>query len=87
MYDILDQEVNLIVMEELRQRRGLNEDDTVEDEDILTMSGFDFFNEWLGWHGIVGWTGEILDVIRMAYGVDFTDNAFNEPINRTVEDW
>ena len=87
MYDILDQEVNLIVMEELRQRRGLTEDDTVEDEDILTMSGFSFFNEWLEWHGILGWTSDILDIIRMAYGVDLTDDAFDEPINRTVEEW
>ena len=87
MYSVIDQEVDYDIMEELRQRRGLDEDDTSEDEEILTMSGFEFLDEWLNWTGIVGYTGQIIDVIRMAYGIDLTEDPFIDRINRTVEEW
>ena len=86
MYSVIDQEVDYYTMEELRQRRGLDEDDTSEDEEILAMSGFEFLDEWLNWTGIIGYTGEIIEVIRMAYGIDLADYPFIDPINRTVEE-
>ena len=85
--NILDQEVDMTVMEALRQRKWLEEDDESKDEEILSMSGFSFVDEWLNWQGIIGWTADILSVIRMAYGIDFSDDVFDEPINRTVEEW
>lgn len=85
--NILDQEVDMIVMEALRQRKWLEEDDESKDKEILSMSGFNFVDEWLNWQGIIGWTADILSVIRMAYGIDFSDDVFDEPINRTVEEW
>lgn len=85
-YYMFDQEVDSYTMEELRQRRGLDEDDMSEDEDILAMSGFEFLDEWLNWQGIIGYTGQIVDVIRMAYGIDLTDYPFIETIKRTAEE-
>ena len=41
------------IMEIMRQRRFLEEDDTSEDEDILSMSGYDFLFDWLEWEGII----------------------------------
>lgn len=87
MYSVIDQEVDYDVMEELRQRRGLDEDDESEDEEILEMSGFEFLDEWLKWQGIIGYTGEIIEVIRMAYGIDLTEDPFIDPIKRTAEEW
>ena len=86
MYSVIDQEVEYDVMEELRQRRGLDEDDDSEDEEILAMSGSKFLDEWLLWQGIIGYTGRIIEVIRMAYGIDLTEDPFIDPINRTVEE-
>ena len=79
-------EVDLSIMEELRQVMGFEEDDTSVDEEILKMSGFEFFNKWLEWNGIIGWTGSILSVIQMAYGIDLTEYPFDEPIKRTLEE-
>lgn len=87
MYSVIDQEVDYDVMEDMRQRRGLEEDDTSEDEEILAMSGSEFLNEWLAWKGIYGYTGQIIEVIRMAYGIDLTEDPFIDPINRTAEEW
>lgn len=87
MYSVIDQEVDYSTMEDLRQRRGLDEDDTSEDEEILTMSGFEFLDEWLNWNGIIGYTGSIIEAIEMAYGIDLTDYPFTETIKRTAEEW
>lgn len=85
MFEICPSEVPYNIMEDLRQRRGLDECDTSEDKEILTMSGLEFFDEWLKWNGMIGWTSEILDVIYAAYGIDLTEYPFDEPIERTVE--
>lgn len=74
------------IMEIMRQRRFLEEDDTSNDEDILSMSGHDFFHEWLEWEGIIGYTDEILEIIEMAYGVDLESWPFNETIKREIDD-
>ena len=79
-------EVDLLTMQDLRMREGLEEYDTSSDEKILKMSGFAFLNAYLEWNGIIGYTGEILDAIQMAYGVDLTEYPFDEPIERTLEE-
>ena len=74
------------IMEIMRQRRFLEEDDTSEDEDILSMSGYDFLFDWLEWEGIIGYIDEILKIIEMAYGIDLCEWPFNETIKRELGD-
>lgn len=87
MCSILDREVDISIMEDLRQRRGLEEDDTSEDQEILEMSGYEFFSEWLRWQGILGYEDSILNAIKAAFGIDLTQYPFDKTINRTVEEW
>lgn len=87
MYSILDREVDISIMEDLRQRRGLEEDDTSEDQEILEMSGYDFFSEWLRWQGIIGYEDSILNAIKVAFGIDLMQYPFDKTIKRTVEEW
>lgn len=79
-------EVSEYTMEELRQRRGLDECDTSEDTEILEMSGFEFLDEWLQWNGIIGYTEMIVETIYEAYGIDLTECPFDEPIKRIKEE-
>jgi hypothetical protein len=76
-------EVPNYIMKDLRQRRELDENDTSEDAEILAMSGFEFFDEWLKWNGFLGYTRDFLDVIYAAYGIDLTEYPFDEQIERT----
>ena len=87
MYSILDREVDISIMEDLRQRRGLDEDDTSEDQEILEMSGYEFLDEWLRWNGIIGYTDDIINVIKVAFGIELMDYPFDKTIKRTVEEW
>ena len=87
MYSILDREVDIGIMEDLRQRRGLEEDDTSEDQEILEMSGYDFLDEWLQWNGIVNYTDDIINVIKVAFGIELMHYPFDKTIKRTVEEW
>ena len=75
-------EVPNYIMKDLRQIRDLEEDDTSEDKEILGMSGFTFFDQWLKWNGFIGYTSDFLDVIYSAYGIDLTEYPFDEPIER-----
>lgn len=74
------------IMEIMRQRRLLEEDDTSEDQEILELSGIDFLDEWLGWQGICGYTYDILEIIEMAFGVDLESWPFDETIKREIDD-
>ena len=87
MYSILDREVDISIMKDLRQRRGLEEDDTSEDQEILKMSGYEFFSEWLRWQGIYGYEDSILNAIKVAFGIDLMQYPFDKTIKRTVEEW
>lgn len=86
-YTILDREVDISIMKDLRQRRGLEEYDTSEDQEILEMSGYEFFSEWLRWQGIYGYEDSILNVIKIAFGIDLMQYPFDKTIKRTVEEW
>ena len=80
-------EVPEYIMKDLRQRRDLDENDKSQDEEILAMSGFEFFDEWLKWNGFLGYTRYFIDVIYCAYGIDLTSYPFYDEIERsTMED-
>lgn len=74
------------IMEVMRQRRFLDEDDTSEDAEILEMSGLDFLDNWLEWEGICNYTSSILQVIEIAYGIDLENWPFDETIERGIGD-
>ena len=76
-------EVPNYIMRDLRQMRDLEEDDKSQDESILKMSGFAFFDQYLKWNGFIGYTSDFLDVIHAAFGVDLTEEPFNGHIERT----
>ena len=65
------------IMETLRQRIGLEEDDTSRDEELQMLTPEEALNECLEWEGIDGYTSWILNVIRDTFKVklvkDFQD--------------
>ena len=69
------------VMEDMRERFGYDEDDTSNDEEILHLSGKEFLEEYMSWHGIIGFSDMIIEAIYMAYGIDLE----NEPFDRDME--
>lgn len=77
-------EVPNYIMKDLRQLRELDENDTSQDEEILAMSGFEFFDEWLKWNGFLGYTRDFIDVIYFAYGIDLTSYPFYDDIERSL---
>lgn len=59
------------IMKCLRQRRGLDENDITEDEDIMKVSKQDSFAEYCRWNGLLGNYGyELLNVIEDIYDVN-----------------
>lgn len=78
--------VHTDAMNDLRQRLGYDEYDTDVDEDILTMSGHDFLEEYMSWNGIIGYSYMILDAIYMAYGIDLNEYPFDRDIRRVAEE-
>jgi len=87
MYERIEQEVPSYIMEDLRERMGLDCDDESADDEILSLSGADFLNEWLGWQGIMGYTDSILEVIKLAFGIDLLEAPFTETIKRIKEEY
>jgi hypothetical protein len=79
-------EVPNYIMRDLRQIRDLDDDDTSQDKDILKMSGFAFFDQWLKWNGFIGYTSDFIDVIYSAFGIDLTEEPFDGHIDRTCEE-
>lgn len=79
-------EVPRHIMRDLRQMRELEEDDTSQDESILKMSGFAFFDQWLKWNGFIGYTSDFIEVIYSAFGIDLTEEPFDGRIERTFEE-
>lgn len=43
------------VLEALRQRRGLDEDDDSQDSEIALMHSDEMFDEFCNWRGLIGW--------------------------------
>jgi hypothetical protein len=75
------------IMNKLRAARGLQENCTFEDQNILNMTKCEFLNALLRYEGIVGYTTQIMDMIYYAFGIDLeSDDIWNEEIERTTED-
>lgn len=75
------------VMKEMRERFGYDEDDASNDEEILTLYGKDFLEEYMSWNGICGFSDMIIEAIYMAYGINLEDEPFDRDIERKVEEW
>jgi hypothetical protein len=58
------------MMIQLRQRIGLNEYDTSNDEEINSMSKDEVFENLLGWNGLIGWDYTIKEWIKQIYNVE-----------------
>lgn len=59
------------VMEALRQNRGLEPNDTSEDEEIMKMAKRDVFNQYCAWEGLLGGYGHmLLNVIEDIYDIN-----------------
>jgi hypothetical protein len=74
-------------MKEMRQRLGYDEDDTTHDKEILKMDPGDFLNEYLNWHGLIGYYDMIVNAIYIAYGVSLEDWPFERSIEREIENF
>jgi hypothetical protein len=71
------------IMRDLRERRGLDEDDTSQDQEILNMTKLEFLDEWLKWEGLIGYTTPIMDIIYYAFGIDLeSDEVWKQEIKR-----
>ena len=75
------------VMKDMRERLGYDEGDSTADEEILTMSGKEFLEEYLGWNGLIGFADTIIEAIYMAYGISLEDEPFDRDIKREVDKW
>ena len=58
------------IMENLRQRRGLEADDDSQDNRIENMSKARIIKEYLSWEGLIGYGDMIIDLINDVYGID-----------------
>lgn len=61
------------IMEILRQRLGLDEDDTSRDEEINIYTPSEAFEEVLTWEGFLGYAYTIKSWIKDIYGIDLDD--------------
>ena len=81
-FEITKQYVPDYIMENLRERRGLDCMDESQDEEILKMDGWEFLNEWLNWQGIIGYTSDIMEVVGLAFGINLNEYPFDEAPER-----
>lgn len=62
---------NDTVMKAIRERMGLDENDTSCDEEIMKMNKYDVFREYCLWNGLMGsWYDTLLGVVENIYGVE-----------------
>ena len=62
-----------LVMENCRQRLGLEKDDTSCDLDIAGWSAGRVFHEFLMWEGLIDYTCTIISAVESIYGVNLAD--------------
>jgi hypothetical protein len=62
------------ILKILRQRRGLNENDKSQDENIKKMSKDQIFNDICMWNGFIGWDYEIKKWIKDIYKVNLEES-------------
>lgn len=58
------------IMECLRQRRGLEKNDTSEDSEIMKMAKQDAFDEYCTWNGLIGYGHELLNAVENIYDIN-----------------
>nr|DAY00806.1 MAG TPA: hypothetical protein [Caudoviricetes sp.] len=62
---------NDTVMKAIRERMGLDENNTSCDEEIMKMNKYDVFREYCLWNGLLGnWHSILLRVVENIYGLD-----------------
>ena len=62
---------NDTVMKAIRERMGLDENDTSCDEEIMKMNKYDVFREYCLRNGLLGnWHSILLRVVENIYGLD-----------------
>lgn len=62
------------VMEAVRQRIGLEEDDESADEEIMQMDRSKVFKEYCLWNGLLGsWYDTLLEVVENIYDVELEE--------------
>lgn len=63
------------VMEAVRQRMGLEEDDESADEEIMQMDRSKVFKEYCLWNGLLGsWHDTLLEVVENIYDVELEEH-------------
>ena len=83
-FEITKQVIPDDIMENLRERRGLDCMDISQDEEILKMDGWEFLDEWLNGQGIIGYTSDIIEVVGLAFGIDLNEYPFDGIPEREV---
>lgn len=58
------------IMRNLRERLGVNSKDTSQDEEIMSMSKETVLDEYLNYEGIIGYGGQIKDLVEMIWGIE-----------------
>lgn len=61
------------IMQYLRQRRWLEQNDTSQDDEIKEMSKQEVFEEVLIWNGMIGYGSTITNWIEEIFGVKLED--------------
>jgi len=61
------------IMECLRERLGLKEDDVSGDDQIMLMTKTQAFDEYLNWKGFLGWGHSIRDAVEQIFGISLKD--------------
>ena len=56
-------------MEAIRQRMGLEKDDTSKDEYIMSLDKRTVFREFCEWNGLLGWSDNILLALESIYDI------------------
>lgn len=57
------------IMEAVRQRMGLEKDDTSKDEYIMSLDKRTVFREFCEWNGLLGWSDNILLALENIYDI------------------
>lgn len=61
------------IMEACRQRRGLEEDDESQDDEIMAMDKSEVLDEVATWEGLLGYGDTIKSWVEDIYGIELND--------------
>lgn len=63
----MEEKYSEFIMRNVRQNLGLEKDDTSRDDEVMEMSGYEILDRYLKWEGIIGYAGDILNVVSEAF--------------------